>query len=161
MKISEILPAVNTFEKNHFLRVVEHLISTGPKRQKKVEEILNGIDGQIKNADNLSVESVFNLVREEYITHIKCEFGNASNQLDIAVDILIRDGNSLMSREWLMKLYEKEIRQIREKIKSFAAVIEAVRKERASPRWQFARAPAGPADPPTACVDPVVAEGDR
>ncbi len=125
MKISEILPVVNTFEKNHFLRVVEHLISTGPKRQKKVEEILNGIDGQIKNADNLSVESVFNLISEEYVTHIKCEFGNASNQLDIAVDILIRDGNSLMSREWLMKLYEKEIRQIRDKIKSFDAVIEA------------------------------------
>ncbi len=45
MKISEILPKVNTFEKNHFLRVVEHLISIGTKRQKKVEAILNGIDG--------------------------------------------------------------------------------------------------------------------
>ncbi len=62
---------------------------------------------------------MFNLISEEYVTYIKCELGNASNQLDIAVDILIRDGNSLMSREWLMKLYEKGIRQINEKIKSF------------------------------------------
>jgi len=119
MKISEILNQVNTFEKNHFLRVVDQIIANKPKNFKKIDKILNQIDGSIKNADNLSVETVFQLVHEEYVDCINREFENASTQLDIFIDILIRDGNSLMSREWLLKLYEKEIKKIKQKIKKF------------------------------------------
>lgn len=119
MKISEILSEINTFEKNHFLRVVDQIISQKPANAKKVDKILNQIDGSIKNADNLSVETVFGLIENEYLKFISCEFENASTQLDILIDILIRDGNNLMSREWLLKLYEKEIKQIKQKIKQF------------------------------------------
>lgn len=123
MKISEILNYVNTFEKNYFLRVIEQIISSKPKHSKKIEKILNQIDGQIKNADNLSVEGVFNLVVEEYQEMIQGEFFQASNQLDILIDILIRDGNSLMSREWLLHLYGKEVKKIKGKIKELSTVI--------------------------------------
>lgn len=119
MKISEILNQVNTFEKNHFLRVIDQIIASKPRNLKKIDKILNQIDGSIKNADNLSVETVFRLVLEEYIKCVNKEFENASTQLDIFIDILIRDGNSLMSREWMLKLYEKELKQIKQKIKDF------------------------------------------
>lgn len=119
MKISEILNLVNTFEKNNFLRVIDQIIVNKPVNVKKVDKILNQIDGSIKNADNLSVQTVFNLVSSEYIDCVNKEFENASTQFDIFIDILIRDGNSLMSREWMLKLYEKEIKQIKQKIKSF------------------------------------------
>lgn len=119
MKISEILNLVNTFEKNHFLRVVDQIISNKPTNVKKVDKILNQIDGSIKNADNLSVQTVFDLVSSEYAECVNKEFENASTQFDIFIDILIRDGNSLMSREWMLKLYEKEIKQIKQKIKKF------------------------------------------
>lgn len=125
MKISEILNYVNTFEKNHFLRNVEQIISEKPKNHKKIEKILNQIDGQIKNADNLSVESVFTLVEEEYKDCIIKEFASTTSQLDILIDILIRDGNSLMSREWLLKLYEKEMRKITSKSKAIKVSIES------------------------------------
>lgn len=119
MKISEILNLVNTFEKNHFLRVIDQIIANKPTNLKKIDKILNQIDGSIKNADNLSVQTVFNLVSTEYISYVNKEFENASTQFDIFIDILIRDGNSLMSREWMLKLYEKEVKQIKQKIKKF------------------------------------------
>lgn len=124
MKISEILNHVNTFEKNYLLRNIDQIISDRPTNYKKIDKILNEIDGQIKNADNLSVEAVFNLIAEEYQQHIEREFSDAMSQLDIMADILIRDGNCLMSREWLLKLYEKEIRNIKKKSKQIKDTLE-------------------------------------
>lgn len=124
MRISEILSNVNTFEKNNFLRIIESIISTKPSNYKAIERILNQIDGQIKNADNLSVEEIFNLVKIEYRTHILNEFSLATSQLDIISDILIRDGNSLMKREWLLKLYEKEVRELKSKGKKLMSIID-------------------------------------
>lgn len=117
MKISEILNYVNTFEKNYFLRNIDQIISEKPRNHKRIEKILTEIDGQIKNADNLSVEAVYKLISTEYENNIRREFANAMSQLDIIVDILIRDGNCIMSREWLLKLYEKEIKNIKAKAK--------------------------------------------
>ncbi|GAB5555639.1 MAG: hypothetical protein Sapg2KO_52300 [Saprospiraceae bacterium] len=117
MRISEILNNVNTFEKNNFLRVIDQIIAEKPKNFKKVDKILREIDGQIKNADNLSVEDVFDLVEKEYESCIRQEFKNSSNQLDVIVDILIKDGNSLMSREWLLNLYNKEVKLIKRRVK--------------------------------------------
>ncbi len=130
MRISEILNLVNTFEKNNFLRVVDQIISEKPRGHKEIEKILSQIDGQIKNADNLSVENIFNLVAEEYKSYIQSEFQTATSQLDIIVDILIRDGNSLMSREWLLKLYEKELKSIKSKVKELSGQIESGEDER-------------------------------
>lgn len=130
MQVSEILNLVNTFEKNNFLRVVDQIISEKPKNHKKIDKILSEIDGQIKNADNLSVENVFNLVSDEYKSCIQSEFQTATNQLDLIVDILIRDGNSLMSREWLLKLYEKELKSIKSKVKELASLMNSDDDER-------------------------------
>jgi hypothetical protein len=124
MKISEILNYVNTFEKNYFLRNIDQIISEKPKNYKKIEKILTEIDGQIKNADNLSVEKVYKLVEAEYENFLRKEFSNAMSQLDILADILIRDGNCLMSREWLLKLYEKEIRNIKSKAKQLKLTLQ-------------------------------------
>lgn len=124
MKISEILNYVNTFEKNYFLRNIDQIISEKPRNHKRIEKILTEIDGQIKNADNLSVETVYKLISIEYENNIRKEFANAMSQLDIIVDILIRDGNCIMSREWLLKLYEKEIRNIKAKAKKLITSLE-------------------------------------
>lgn len=129
MRISEILNLVNTFEKNHFLRIIEQIINSGPKNAKKIEKILNDTDGQIKNADNLSVEEIFNLVHDEFQIFILEEFASATSQLDILIDILIRDGNSLMSREWLLNLYLKEIKNIKSKSRQLDGLIQSETEE--------------------------------
>ncbi len=119
MKLEQILNYVNSFEKNPFLKVIDSIISNNPKEHKEVDRILNELDGQIKNADNKSVAQILNLVEDEFADHIKEEFLNTTSQLDILIDIIIRDGNSLMKREWLGKLYEKEVQKIKKRIKSF------------------------------------------
>ena len=124
MKISDILNEVNTFEKNNFLRVVDQIIAEKPKNYKKIDKILSQIDGQIKNADNLSVENVILLIENEYAECVNTQFQSTTNQLDIVIDILIRDGNCLMSREWLLKLYEKEVKHIKAKIKGIKSLLD-------------------------------------
>lgn len=119
MKLEQILNYVNSFEKNPFLKVIDSIISKNPKEHKEVDRILNELDGQIKNADNKSIAQILNLVEDEFANHIEEEFLNTTTQLDILIDIIIRDGNSLMKREWLGKLYEKEIQKIKKRIKSF------------------------------------------
>lgn len=130
MRISEILSHLNTFEKNNFLRVVDQIISEKPKNYKKIDTILGQIDGQIKNADHLSVESIFELIDGEYECCVEREFKNSTTQLDVVVDILLRDGNSLMSREWLLNLYNKEVKSIKKRVKEIESQIEENGDER-------------------------------
>lgn len=57
------------------------------------------------------------------------EFENASSQLDILIDIIIRDGNCKMKQDWFTKLYEIELKSINKKIKSLQAEIEDPKSE--------------------------------
>ena len=125
MKISEILNFVNTFEKNAFLRIIDQIIAAKPANLTKIDKILSEIDGQIKNADNESVATVLNLVEHEFAEHIKKEFAHTTSQLDILIDIIMRDGNALMKREWFLKLYDKEVKGIKTRLKDMVAQIEA------------------------------------
>ena len=52
-------------------------------------------------------------------------FSEVDSQLDILIDILIRDGNCIMSRDWFNKLYEEEIKSLKLKIQEFQAEIES------------------------------------
>ena len=104
MKLQEVLNYVNSFEKNSFLKIIDNIISDRPKNIKRIDKILNELDGQLKNADNESIVAVLQLIEEEFAAVIKTEFTNTVSQLDILIDILIKDGNCLMSREWLAKL---------------------------------------------------------
>ena len=129
MKLEIILNYLNSFEKNSFLKNIDSIISSKPKNYKQIEKILNQLDGQIKNADNKSVTDVLSLVEDEFSELIKQEFLNTTSQLDILIDIIIRDGNSLMKREWLGKLYEKEIQKIKAKLKNFKQLFEEEQKD--------------------------------
>lgn len=93
MKLESILNYLNSFEKNSFLKNIDNIISNKPKNFKKIEKILNQLDGQLKNADNRSVAEVLELVQDEYSDYINQEFLNTTSQLDILIDIIARDGN--------------------------------------------------------------------
>lgn len=125
MKLIDVLNQVNSFEKNSFLRIIDNIISTKPKNFKQIDKLLSQIDGQLKNADHKSVADVLGLIEEECGMLISEEFTNTVSQLDLLIDIIIRDGNSIMKREWLLKLYEKEIKNIKSKTKEFAALLDS------------------------------------
>jgi len=54
--------------------------------------------------------------------------------LDILSDIIVRDGNCIMSRDWFKILVEKEIKSIKERIKFFETILENKNKDIESKR---------------------------
>ncbi len=116
MKLEKILDNINSLEKNSFLKIIDNIISNEPKKLKEIEKILSENDKNLKNVDNINIAKVFELIKYEYAEFIKSEFVNTTSQLDIIIDIIIRDGNSLIKQDWFARLYEKEIKSIKKKI---------------------------------------------
>ena len=125
MKLEKILDRLNSFEKNSFLKIVDNIIANNPKKSKEIEIILSDSNKDLKNIDNLNVAKVFNLIEREFSEYVKTEFANTTSQLDILIDIIIRDGNCIMSREWFNKLYENELKQLNVKLKEFKTTISS------------------------------------
>jgi len=129
MKLERILDQLNSFEKNSFLKVITTIIDSSPKNFKEIEEILSETNKDLKNVDNINIAKVFSLVEDEFLESIKSELTEAISQLDILVDIIIRDGNCIMSRDWFNSLYENEIKSLSSKTKAFEIILESDKSE--------------------------------
>ena len=125
MKLEKILGQLNAFEKNQFLKVITGIIETPPKKTDEIDKILINSDKDLKKVDNLNIVTVFQLIEDEFTEYIKSKFNEVDSQLDILIDILIRDGNCIISRDWFSKLYEEEIKTLKLKIQEFQADIES------------------------------------
>jgi hypothetical protein len=125
MKLEKILGQLNAFEKNQFLKVITGIIETPPKKTDEIDKILINSDKDLKKVDNLNIVNVFHLVEDEFTEYIKSKFSEVDSQLDILIDILIRDGNCIISRDWFNKLYEEEIKSLKFKIQEFQADLES------------------------------------
>ncbi len=109
MKLIKILDIVNQIEKSSFLKIIDNLSSELRISNKEIDKILSECEGQIKNIDNDNILKLFQLTKSQFANLIdeKLQFNNF--QLDILIDIMIRDGNSIMSRDWFNKLYSNEM----------------------------------------------------
>lgn len=128
MKLEQILDQLNSFEKNSFLKILTNLIEDSPKKSKEIDLILSD-EKDLKNADNINISKVFSLIENEFTKYIKKALTEATSQFDILIDILIRDGNCIMSREWFNSLYQKEIKSINKKVKSFSNELKNEKSE--------------------------------
>jgi len=124
MKLEKVLNQLNSLEKNSFLKVVDNILSQNPKNKKAINKILEG-EEQLKNTDSANLSKIFSLISMEFKNHIDMEFSNTSSQLDILIDILIRDGNCIMSREWLATLYANQVKTLKKKIKEFEKTLKS------------------------------------
>ncbi len=115
MKLEKILDNVNSLEKNSFLKIIDNIISNHPSNYKKIDKILSDNNNNLKAIDNINIAKVFNLITDEFTEVIKQEFVNTTSQLDILIDIIIRDGHNLIKEDWFANLYEKEIKSIKTK----------------------------------------------
>jgi hypothetical protein len=59
----------------------------------------------------VKITKIFELIQNEFLDYIKTEFEDTASQLDILIDIIIRDGNCIMSQVHLSKLYEIELKK--------------------------------------------------
>lgn len=124
MKLEKVLDNLNSFEKNAFLKIIDSILSNTPKNAKAVDKILSDSSRDLKNMDNINIVKVFALVESEFIKCIKEEFVNTSSQFDILIDIITRDGNSIMKQDWFARHYEKELSSLNKKLKDFKKSID-------------------------------------
>ncbi len=129
MKLEKILDNLNSFEKNSFLKIIDNILSENPKNIKAVDTILNDTSRDLKNIDNINVAKVFNLLKDEFSECVGEEFVKTTSQLDILIDIISRDGNSIMKQDWFARLYEKELSNLNKKIKVFKSSLEDEKSE--------------------------------
>lgn len=121
MKLEKILDKLGSIEKNSFIKIIDNIITKNPKNGKEIDKILSSSDKGLKSVDNQNISNVFALTSNEFQEHIKCEFQEITSQLDILIDIIIRDGNCIMKQDWFSRLYETEIKNLKSKIKGLNA----------------------------------------
>ncbi|WP_367278047.1 hypothetical protein [Flavobacterium sp.] len=105
------------------------IISKNPKNFKEIDLILNSTDKVLKTVDSQNVTKIFELIKTEFLGYIKTEFEDTSSQLDILIDIIIRDGNCIMKQDWLSRLYEIELKNLKSKIKTLNSDLENEKSE--------------------------------
>ncbi|MFO8067283.1 MAG: hypothetical protein R6U11_06850, partial [Bacteroidales bacterium] len=60
---------------------------------------------------------------------VKAEFQNTTSQLDILIDIIIKDGNCILKQDWFARLYEKELESIKKKTKQLKTKLESEKSD--------------------------------
>ncbi|HZH86987.1 MAG TPA: hypothetical protein VFD77_06705 [Brumimicrobium sp.] len=134
MKLENILDKLGSLEKNSFIKIIDNIISKKPKNIKEINTILSSSDKGLKSVDNQNVSTIFSLITDEFQEHIKCEFQEVSTQLDILIDIIIRDGNCIIKQDWFSRLYDNELKQLKEKLKVLTENLEDDKSELSASR---------------------------
>lgn len=129
MKLDKILDQLGALDKNSFIKVIDTIVASKPKNSKHIDEQLKSFDNVLKNAESKNISSIFDLVQEEFINGIKTEFLETSSQLDIVIDILIRDGRNILKIDWFSRLYENEVKNIKNKTIQLMKEIEDEKSE--------------------------------
>ncbi len=130
MKLEKVLANLNSFEKNAFLKIIDGILAKKPKNATAaIDKVLSASNRDLKNMDNINVAKVFTLVEDEFMEYIRCEFTHSTSQLDILVDIISRDGNSIIKHDWFSRLYEKELRAFESRLQTFKAGMETEKSE--------------------------------
>jgi hypothetical protein len=129
MKLEKILDKLGSLEKNSFIKIIDNLISKNPKNHKEIDLILSSTDKVLKTVDSQNIAKIFKLVKTEFLDYIKTEFEDTSSQLDILIDIIIRDGRCIMSQVHLSKLYDIELKNLKSSIKILNSDLENEKSE--------------------------------
>ena len=129
MRLMKVLDIANQIEKSSFLKLIDTTSSDLRKSNTSINTILTECEGGIKKIDNATVVKLFNLIRLQLLNHYKEQMQYNEMQLDILIDIIIRDGNCIMTREWFRNLYTNEISNLEKHLKSFTDQLESDKKD--------------------------------
>jgi hypothetical protein len=125
MKLEKILDDVNSLEKNSFLKIIDNIKSCNPKNSKEIDRILSDGSDNLKGVESANIAKIFELTKDEFAEIVKAEFVNTSSQLDILIDILIKDGNNILKRDWFARLYEAALTNIKKRTKELKNLLDS------------------------------------
>jgi hypothetical protein len=124
MNLIKILSRVNQIEKISFLKILDKYCEESRVKNPKIDKILTESDNVLKKAEDSSIVHLFNLLREDYKKHLELKIIFSNLQLDVIVEIFVRDGNQMMSKEWFSKLYKKKLSSLNKQIKIISSEIK-------------------------------------
>ena len=124
MKLLKVLSRVNQIEKILFLKILDSFCAESRKITPQVDQILTQSANQLKNVDDANIVKLFNLLKDKYASHIEKRIKFSNYQLDIIIEIFVRDGNQMMSREWFNKLYNQAVANLKSNIKTILSQID-------------------------------------
>ena len=124
MKLERVLERLNSLEKGQFVKIINNL-SSEEKNNPKLDAILSQADSNLKNADAIQLAQAFEALADRYVSFVMEDYSKVSSQLDILLNIITRDGNSIMRLDWFAKLYEEEIKKQKKAIDAFKADVTA------------------------------------
>ncbi|MBC2704297.1 hypothetical protein [Desulfobacula sp.] len=124
MNLIKVLSKVNQIEKISFLKILDKYSEENREQNPKIDKILSDSDNILKKAEDTNIVRLFNLLRDEYTKHLKHGIEFSNFQIDVVIEIFIRDGNQMMSRDWFDKLYKKSLKNLHQHIKSIKTQIE-------------------------------------
>jgi len=129
MKLERILDNLGSLEKNSFIKIIDSIISKKPKNLKEIDKIIQDSDKGLKSVDSQNIVKIYKLIEEEFTQVIREEFVATSSQLDILIDIITKDGNSIMKQEWFSRLYESKLKGIKKRIKQLESSIKSEKSD--------------------------------
>jgi len=123
MKLLKVLSKVNQIEKISFLKILDGFCAESRKITPQVDHILSQGANQLKNVDDANIVKLFNLLKEKYSIQLQEKIKFSNYQLDIIIEIFVKDGNQMMSREWFHKLYNKAVANLKSHTKTLSSQI--------------------------------------
>lgn len=119
-----MLSKVNQIEKISFLKILDKYSEENREKNPKIDKILSDSDNVLKKAEDTNIVQLFNLLRDEYTKHLKHGIKFSNFQIELVVDIFVRDGNQMMSRDWFDQLYKRSLKNLNNHIKVLKTQIE-------------------------------------
>lgn len=124
MNLIKVLSRVNQIEKTSFLKILDRFSEENREKNPQIDKILTDSDNILKKAENTNIVRLFNLLRDEYTDHLRHSIKYSNYQLELVVDIFVRDGNQMMSRDWFNRLYKKALKDLNNQIRTITTQIE-------------------------------------
>ncbi|MDY6895185.1 MAG: hypothetical protein SVO01_07210 [Thermotogota bacterium] len=124
MNLLKVLAKVNQIEKIAFLKILDKFSEKNRDKNPRIDKILADSDNVLKKAEDTNIVKLFSLLRDEYTEHLKTGIKYSDFQLELVVEIFVRDGNQMMSRDWFNRLYKKAIKNLNDQTKTIKTQIE-------------------------------------
>lgn len=127
MKLTKVFDQTNFQEKGSFYKILNNLVEKS--KNNEIEKILSNTNGQFKDIESENISKLFEIVKEDYQHFLQVEIGSSISQLDILIDILIRDGNAILKDNWFEELYKRQLKKLNESVKEFIELLDSESKE--------------------------------
>lgn len=127
MKLTKVFDQTNFQEKGSFYKILTNLVEKSDN--KEIEKILSNKNGQFKDIESDNIAKLFELIKSDYVAFLETEIGGSISQLDVLVDILIKDGNAILKDSWFEELYKRQLKKLKESSKEFIDLLETDSKE--------------------------------